>query len=160
MKRPALIVTTVAGILLIGGVAVAAGGHRDGFGRGGFGGAAFGGPAAMAPQMAERLIRRLDLDDAQRDEVRAIVDAAQPELRELSDAMRDSREELRELAFADTQDPTALRTTADQQGDLIADMIVLGATVMGDVRAVLTPEQLDQLEEMFENRRRGGDRRR
>ncbi len=144
MKRPGFILSaiTVSGMILVGATTIAAAseGRGHGFGGGGFGGHRFDGP-----QMAERLIRFLDLNDAQRDEVRGIVDAAQPQLRELSDAMRDSRQQLREIAEAETLDTAALRTAADQQGDLVSDMIVLGAGVMTEVRAVLTPEQLEDL---------------
>ena len=60
--------------------------------------------------------------------------------------MRDSRRAIRDLAEADTLDTGALRVAADQQGDLIADMIVVGVGLMDEVRAVLTPEQLEELE--------------
>ena len=162
MKRAGLIIGAIAtaGIVTVTVTSIAAasgGGPRFG-GHGGFGGPAFG-----APQMAERMIRFLDLEGEQRDEVRRIVDEAQPELRELGDAMRDSRQEIRELAEADVLDAGALRAAADEQGDLIADMIVVGVGALNDVRAVLTPEQLEELESRlddFEDRRgRRGHRR-
>ncbi len=154
MKKAGLIVGTiaVAGIVTVTMTSIAAaagGGPRHG---GSFG---FGGPGLAGPQMAERMIRFLDLEGEQRDEVRRIVDEAQPELRRLGDAMRDSRQEIRELAEADTLDTGALQTAADEQGDLIADMIVVGVGVLNDVRAVLTPEQLEELEERLD---RMGDR--
>ncbi len=142
---------TVAGMLLVTASTIAmASGPGPRFAAGGFGGPGFDGP-----QMAERLIRFLDLEGEQRDEVRQIIDNARPELRELSDAMRDSRSELRELAEADTLDTAALRSAADQTGDLMADIIVVGVGVMNEVRAVLTPEQLEELEERLEERGHG-----
>ncbi len=163
MKRPGYILSSiaVAGVLIIGATAIAtASGGGHGFGRSGFGGGpafahgGFGGPAFVG-SVAERLIRHLDLDDAQRDQVRRIVDAAEPELRALSDTMQESRERLRELAVADGFDAAAMRASADQQGDLVADMIVLGTGIMRDVRAVLTPEQLEKLTSELEGRRGG-----
>ena len=154
MKRPGFILSavTVAGMIFVGATTIAAASEAKGhgFARGGFGGHGFDGP-----QMAERLIRFLDLNDAQRDEVRGIADAAQPQLRELSDAMRDGHQQLREIAEAETLDTGALRIAADQQGDLVSDMIVLGAGVMTEVRAVLTPEQLEKVEARMGGHRQG-----
>ena len=150
MKRPGFVLSaiTVAGMIFVGAVtvAVASEGRGHGFSRQGFGAHGFSAHGINVPQMAEHLIRFLDLDDAQRDEVRRIADDAQPELRALSDAMRDSHSVLREMAEADVLDTGALRAAADRQGDLVSDMIVIGAGVMTEVRAVLTPEQLEKVE--------------
>ncbi len=141
---------TAVGILVVATVTIASAVAREpGFGHGRFG------PVFDASHMAERLIRALDLDDAQRTEVRGIVDAAQPELRSLMDAVHDSREELRGLAEADTLDEQSLRTAADELGDTVAELVVVGVGVMNEVRAVLTPEQIEELESRMERLREG-----
>ena len=137
-KRNKLI---IASALLIG--AIGAGGIAFGEGRH-HGGGSFGfGPG---PERIERMAGKLDLSDEQRDAIRAIADKARPSFREYGDSLRDNREKLRELAQADDADQAAIRALADAQGDTMADMIVLRTDLMREVRAVLTPEQREELE--------------
>ena len=136
-KRNKLIIASalLIGTISAGGVAFGEGRHHGGHGLG------FG----PGPERIERMAERLDLSDEQRDAIRAIVDKARPSFREYGDNLRDNREKLRELAQTENADQTAIRTLADAQGDTMADMIVLRTDVMREVRAVLTPEQREEL---------------
>ncbi len=130
------------------------------FARGGFGPGGFGNDGG---QQIERMIRVLDLDDAQRTEVRRIVDEARPEGRAVGDTLRDSREQLFEMVKGETLDAAALQSFADAQGDAIAASIVARAQVMHEIRGVLTDDQLEKMESLREEhgeRGRGGRRHR
>lgn len=120
------------------------------FAKGGYG-ARGGGEAAI-----EHVIRALDLDDAQRTEVRRIADEARPQTRAIADARRDSHEELAALIKADTLDETALRALAQARGDNMAAAMISRVQMMHEIRGVLTDEQLQKLDSMHE--RRGGGR--
>ncbi len=160
MKTSQIILSTitVAGMLIVGAATVANAHDGRGFeqGRGGFGRHGLPGP-----EFAERIVRGLDLEGDQREAVRAVIDAARPEFRALIDAMHDRRQEIHALAESDSPDAAALRNAADNTGDLVAEMIVLGVGVMNDVRVLLTPEQLEELESRIGERggRRFGHRR-
>lgn len=101
----------------------------------------------------ERMAERLQLSEVQLSQIRAIVDEARPGLRAYRDQLRDNRQQLRELDETDSADDNALRTLADEQGDLIADMIVARSQMQRAIRAVLTPEQQAQAEQ-FKTKRR------
>ena len=144
MKR-AILTTAIAA--MIAGTALSG----TAFAKGGFGGkGGFGSESAI-----EHVIRALDLDDAQRTEVRRILDEARPQARAIADTMRDSHEQVSALTKADVLDETALRNLADAQGDAIAAAMVARVQVMHQIRAVLTPEQLEKMDEMRDRRGKG-----
>ncbi len=110
---------------------------------------------AMAPafgpgagERIERLAERLDLTSEQRSAVRAIVDEARPQMRELRDKLRANRKELYALAQEDTPSEDDVRKLAEAQGVYKADLIVLRTKVHSKIRKVLSEEQRDQLETM------------
>jgi Spy/CpxP family protein refolding chaperone len=124
---------------------------------GGYGarGAGFGGPgmgAGMGPGgRIERMADMLDLTKEQRDKVRAIVDKARPETRALRDKLTDNRKQLQAATQQGGKD-AEVRKLADAQGKLMADMIVLRTRVHGEISAVLTPAQREQLEQRMPGR--------
>ena len=110
-------------------------------GRGGrgawLGGPRGGGPAgAFLPPL-----RRLDLDDAQREQVRTVIgenrEAARTAFREL----RAAREALAATATAATVDEDRIRTLAAEVGRLEGDAAIRRARVYAAVWEILTPEQ-------------------
>lgn len=122
------------------------------------------GPRAMgfdrhgmdADARIERMAATLNLSKEQRDKVRAIVDKARPQSRELRDKLADNHKQLRALMEQGTPKEADVRKLADTQGKLIADMIVQRTRVHGEISAVLTPEQRDQLKQRFQQRGRFG----
>jgi periplasmic protein CpxP/Spy len=146
----------IAGFLLASGIALAlpAQAHPGpGFGagmhemRGGHGAGEFG---------TMRLFRRLELTEAQRDQVFKIFHEQAPALREKMRAVRQAREALREAASAPTFDSARVRELADAQGRAIADAAVMRAETMSRVVALLTPEQRAKLDEVREKGPRRG----
>ncbi len=142
----AVLLVLVSGTLL-GGYVFAEGGMRDGDRR--FGGPEFG---MLEPGMdIRRMSRELDLDDAQREQLRNIMTAAQPEIKALRDSARENREALKAL---DVNDPE-VQNIATANGALATEATLLFARVRGEVEAVLTEEQRARLAELKESR---GDR--
>ena len=104
-------------------------------------------------------MERLDLNAEQRDAVQAILDDARPAMQEYRKSLWENRQKLRDLAKADTVDEAAIRTLAEAQGNIMADMIVKRTEIMQAVRAELTPEQRAQAEQLMERHGgRGGKR--
>lgn len=142
----AVMLVLVSGALL-GGNVLADGGKRDGERR--FGGPEFG---MMEPGMdIRRLSRDLDLDDAQREQLRNIMTAAQPEIKALRDSARENREALKAL---DVNDPE-VQNIATSNGALATEATLLFTRVRSEIEAVLTDEQRARLAELKESR---GDR--
>ena len=108
----------------------------------------------------ERLASRLDMTEQQRAEIKAILDDSRQQMVKLREQMRENRGQLRELVGQAGFDEAAVRSIADNQGDLKAETIVLRARQRHEMRAVLTDEQRVQLDEMWKHRKhRGGGKR-
>ncbi|GAB4293404.1 MAG: hypothetical protein Kow0096_08960 [Thiohalomonadaceae bacterium] len=128
MKRTnKILVTVLAGSLLLGGgAALAFGGHP------GMGGCDRGG------------MPRIDnLTDEQRSQLDALRKEQRDVMRKQMDAMDDTRDELR-AAMDKGADTATIRKLADKQGAQIADMIVARAEMQQKLEAILTPEQRAQ----------------
>ena len=112
------------------------------------GGRFFGG----GPEHIERMAERLDLNQEQREAIRAVVDQARPKFRSITDSLGEGRTQLHNLAFAGNYDEGQARTLADAQAARMAELIVLRTEVMSKAYAVLTPEQQEQLKSRMEQR--------
>jgi protein CpxP len=97
-------------------------------------------------------IMRLDLSDAQRDQIKSIIDAERPDAAAL-ERSRTAHEALHAAVTADTFDEGAIRAASVEVARLEADMAVAQAKLRSAVLEILTPEQRTQLKEM-ESRRR------
>lgn len=141
------------------------GGHgRHGGGPGRFGGEDAGHGLRFFEHMLPRLAEELGLSDEQLGEIQTIIDAARPQIEEYAEQLRDGREAYR----AENDDPTyfnpeSFRTHAQAQHEIQIKMGVIAGQAKADAFKVLTPEQLEQLEEMRasfgrKSFRRGGRR--
>ena len=100
-----------------------------------------GGPLGLA-------LHRLDLTAELRTAIRAVLDAEQPALEALRERIRESEE-----AFVEAHPPTefdeaAIRAHAAEQAPLLSDLAVAEARIRAKALALLTPEQLAELETM------------
>jgi protein CpxP len=123
------------------------GGH--GF-RGGPGGPF--GPGGLA-------LRGLDLTDAQREQVKAILQSHRDEQKAIGDRMQAARKALHDAIAADTFDETTVRAKAVEIGTIEADAAVLQARIKSEIVAILTPEQVKKAKELrteMENRMKDG----
>lgn len=151
MKKPVkllLLAGVVSGVLAAGLVHAMPGGERcmrdahamgKGYGR-----------HAMDPEARiERMADALDLTQEQRSQMRGIVDKSRPQTREVRDRLRDSRKQLHALMQQDQAPEREIRRLADSQGKAMADMIVLHTKVQADIRALLTPQQRQKMQQRF-----------
>ena len=115
--------------------------------RGGPPGAFGGGPGFMGPGlMLEHMADHLDLDDAQRDAVNNIIEAAKPEIQALREKVRANREALEALDANDAAYSAELNNIAISNGELATEGTLLFTRIRTDVHAVLTDEQIAKLE--------------
>jgi protein CpxP len=95
-----------------------------------------------------RRLAQLGLTDPQRAQVKTILRSYQPTVGPLVKEVMTERRALRDTVRAQTIDETAIRAEAAKLASLEADLAAQRAHVAHDVRAVLTPEQIQKLNAM------------
>lgn len=105
-----------------------------------------------------RMLRGLDLSEAQRDQIFKIFHDQAPAMRERMKAARAAHEELRKATTAANFDSARVRQAADAVGKAHADAAYARAETMSRALAVLTPEQRTKLEQRREQGPRRGPR--
>ncbi|MGO3743502.1 Spy/CpxP family protein refolding chaperone [Kerstersia sp.] len=98
---------------------------------------------------------RLDLSEAQRDQLFNIRHQAEPALHESRKALRQASRELRDLGRAKKLDTDALKRASDALGNAVAEEARLRVQRDNALYHVLTPEQRAQLAERRQENRRG-----
>lgn len=141
----------VASLIALSNPAAAHGGSFKGHG----GGKLFGSSFQIA-----YIARHLDMTEEQKAQLRAALDAARPEADRLADAMITNRHAMKAFRESETYSEEEIRAIADEQGRLVADMMVLHARVHTQIKSILTPEQLQRFEKMRERHRGKGRHRR
>ncbi len=108
----------------------------------------FGGGHGLpgAGLMLEHMADHLDLDDAQRDAVSNILEAAKPEIQALRERARANRDALEALDANDAGYSTELNNIAISNGELATEGTLLFTRIRTEVHAVLTDEQIAKLE--------------
>jgi Spy/CpxP family protein refolding chaperone len=109
----------------------------------------------------ERAIERLELDDVQRTEISALLDAARPAGRTLHEQIRAAQADLHALLAETDVDESAVLAGAEQLGALRTELSKHRLRTLIQVRERLSPAQREQLAETMERRRscRHGSRR-
>jgi periplasmic protein CpxP/Spy len=161
-KRWKVAVGAILGVALLAGTGAAVvaareqgpGGPGGMMGRrGGPGGP--GGPGGMLPGL-----RALDLSEAQREQVKATMDAHKATFDAQRDKLVAAHKALNEAVTAATFDEATVRQKAADLAVLDADAAVLRAKVHSEVWALLTPEQQTKAKAMQTRRtERAGERR-
>ncbi len=128
--------------------------HGPGFGRG-FGSRLGPGPEGHFGRgfLAGRIAERLDLSEAQQQQIHAIHENYQEETEGLMETMRVARLGLQEQIHAELFDETAIREAAGRVAAVEADLAVMRARIASDVHQVLTPEQLVEAQALREHMR-------
>lgn len=115
-------------------------------------------------RFAERLQRRLELDDVQRQAIENVLLAAKPEMEALRERARAHRAAAAALAPGADNYDAVLEQQAREASELAAEKVRLLGRVRADVATQLTEEQRAGLDAMMSERRdrrgarRGGDR--
>jgi periplasmic protein CpxP/Spy len=115
-------------------------------GRGRMGGPGRGGPLAGLP------LRELNLSDAQREQVKAIVDSHQAEMKAVGDRAMTARQALHAATTSASFDEAAVRARAAELAAVEADVAVGRARIFSDVYQILTPEQQAKVKELSGSR--------
>jgi len=115
-------------------------------GRGRMGGPGRGGPLAGLP------LRELNLSDAQREQVKAIVDSHQAEMKAVGDRAMTARQALHAATTSASFDEAAVRARAAELAAVEADVAVGRARIFADVYQILTPEQQAKVKELSGSR--------
>jgi Spy/CpxP family protein refolding chaperone len=155
IKRVALgLVMAVAGTLAVSAWAQAQGGPHGGGPRGGgFGGPGmFMGPPEHVARSVDRLLDGLNATDAQRTQIKQIVQAAAADLKAQHDASRGMHEQGLALFTAPVVDARAVETLRQQtlaQHDQASKRMT---QALLDISAVLTPEQRVKIGERIKQR--------
>lgn len=140
--RKGLIAVTVVALTMVTAVPLAmaqGGGGGRGMGR--------GGPGAEFGRMAFGL-RQLDLSDAQRTQIRTIMQSRRDEFKALGEKARAARNRLQDAVRADGVNEEAIRTASGDLAQVQADIAVLRARVHQEVVATLTPEQQQKAKQL------------
>lgn len=97
-----------------------------------------------------RLVGFLDLTDEQRESVQTLYETFREQSQPIRDVMQQNRETLKSLTQAVPVDPNTIQQVADNQGSLVAQLIVLKTEQRIALRSILTDEQLEKLDELHE----------
>ena len=105
-------------------------------------------------------LRRLDLDDAQREQIRSIMSQHRESSRELRELLMSTRMALGDAVTGEQVNESAIRAVAAQLATLEGEAAVQRAYVNAEVWQLLTPDQRVELRELkaeaaerFEERR-------
>ena len=93
-------------------------------------------------------LQRLDLTDAQREQVKGIMESHQAELRTLGEKAMTARRALDQAVTAETVDEGAIRARAADVAAIESDLAVARARIHADVFQILTSEQKTKLKEL------------
>jgi Spy/CpxP family protein refolding chaperone len=95
-----------------------------------------------------RVLTQLNLTDAQRQDIAAILKQHREQARELRTHMFEARKGLMEAITANDPNEVAVRAASRQVADNMEQMAVLRAAVYGEIRKQLTPEQQETLQKI------------
>jgi Spy/CpxP family protein refolding chaperone len=149
MQRQRLTITICALALMAAAVPALAQGRGDRHRRG---------PGGMDGHRLEHLAQRLELSDAQREELKEAFASRLEVGAEARRAIFEARRALEAQIHADAFDEQAIRDAARELAALEADAAVERARRAEQMRQILTPEQFAELEEMREDRKQSGRR--
>ena len=124
------------------GMAGAEGHHGGRMGHGPMGGHMGGHMGGLSP----RMLQSLQLSDAQRDKVNELMQAQAKSMQEQMSQHRARHEQLDQLSRAPSFDAAKARALADEQGQQMAQHLFQRVQLQSQLRALLTPEQLKQLD--------------
>lgn len=154
-SRQKTLATVAAGVLMVGTLGLATsfaqprgpmGPRRmgpEGMGPGGRGRVAAGAMMRMGLPLGQ-----LGLTEAQRDQVRTILQSHRDEARAAQEKLRAARQALRAAETANEVDEGAIRTAHKALSELQEDAAVQRARVRNEVWKVLTPEQKTRANEL------------
>ena len=106
-----------------------------------------------------RLTKVLNLTDEQQVSIETLIETFREQSSGLRESIQQNRQTLRTLSEAVPVDTNTIQQVANDQGDLLAELIVLKTEKRIALRSVLTSDQIETLEELHDAiaDRRNGD---
>jgi Spy/CpxP family protein refolding chaperone len=101
-----------------------------------------------------KLARHLEISDEQRGEFWSIRTSYMDDIEELRGALLANRGRLMQLVMEPSFDEQAVRSVADEQSELISEMIVLRARQGFEMVSVLNDDQLTKLDNLHQDTNR------
>jgi periplasmic protein CpxP/Spy len=105
------------------------------------------GPRGGAGRLADFGLRGIDLTEAQRDQIRTIMQSHEDATRAAHTKLREAHRALAEATRAETIDEAAIRARSAEVATAMADEAILRSKVRAEVLAILTTEQQATLKE-------------
>ncbi len=102
-----------------------------------------------AGMFLHHLAGQLNLSADQKDKIKAVFTAHKDQLQTQMTQLHQARTTLANAVHADTFDENAIRTAAAALGQAEADGAVLHAQLFGEVKLLLTPDQLAKAKELL-----------
>jgi Spy/CpxP family protein refolding chaperone len=112
---------------------------------------------AVAPRA--RIVRQLNLTQAQKDQMKAFRGQQKKDAQAIRDRMRPARQKLQETMTAEIPDEAAVRAAAGAFAAVRGDQIALQVRARAQMMKMLTPEQQKQLNDLRGRVNRMGARR-
>ena len=138
MKRTRLAFAAILAGALVAGTAIAQVPDRDSGRRGGPGRFGLFGADAGLP------LRALNLTDAQRQQIRSLVEQRREQQQEVMTRLREAMEARRGAVEATPVDEQAIRSTTQALVEAQTEVAIQHARLRSDILALLTPEQQAQ----------------
>jgi len=98
------------------------------------------------------LTRALDLNDAQQQQVKSLVEAQRPVLKGLMQQMASQRAQMLAATQNGQFDAAKVQAIANQQGQTMANLIVVRQELQSKIYTLLTPEQRTKFDQMQQRR--------
>jgi protein CpxP len=102
-----------------------------------------GGPHAF-PGSLPMIAVRLDLTDAQREQMRAVLESHRDEMKVLDDRSRAAHQALGAIVVSEVVDEATIRARSADVADVDADTAVGRARIHAEIWQILTPDQQAQ----------------
>jgi Spy/CpxP family protein refolding chaperone len=131
------LIPILAVLILVPGVVLA-----QGWGRGPHG------PGEPGERHMERVLEQLDLTEEQRAELEQKLPQFRETIQPSMERLREARSGLTDLIHADQLDEVAIRQAAAEMAEIEGDVAVARARHYQELRQILTPEQLEELQQM------------
>ena len=97
-------------------------------------------------------LKRLDLGDNQKEDIRGIMREMKTDVRPLMQETRAGHQQLKELIKAEHYDQDAITVLAKKEGDLAAERMMIASRALAEIFSHLTDEQRDELDAMAAQR--------
>jgi Spy/CpxP family protein refolding chaperone len=107
-----------------------------------------GPPDVMGPEFRSlKTIIRLDLSDSQKLKIMSIIEKYENERESLKKSLREARRDLARVLETEKPDEDQIRSALHRAAPIREELLVMRVKMMAELKTVLTPEQLQLLEE-------------